>query len=429
MSILQWIGRKIGLLDGEAWRAFYDTGTWAGEPITPETAMQVSAFWACVRLISQTVGSLPLGIYERQADGSRKLQPDHPLYRLVHDAPNANQTAVEFWEGVLGSVCIVGNAFAEKKRNGQGQVVSLEPLCSDWMTVELTSAGAIRYRYRDPQRDERVLSQEQVFHVRGFGTGGLVGLSPIAFARQSLSSSRAAERAAASIFANGMRPSGWLLYKGGTLTPEQREQARKVLIEPMTGAANAGKTGILEADFDYRQATLSPEDSQMIETRSFSVEDVCRWLGVPPILIGHASQGQTMWGSGIEQIVIGWLTLGLRTYLIRTEQAIKRQLLRPDEQATLYPEFSVEGLLRADSTARANFYSTMAQNGIMTRNEIRSKENLPAMEGGDVLTVQVNLTPLADLGSAPADPAQQLRAAMLALMQGPDLKVIEGGRS
>jgi len=430
MSIISWIGRKIGLLDGDFWKAFYNNGTWAGESITPETAMQVSAFWACVKVISQTIGTLPLIVYEKNADGSRKPRPDLPLYPLLHDMPNADATAVEFWEGVAFCLCTCGNFFGEKKFNAQNQLVAIEALNPNWMDVRRGPTGGPKYTYQDPKTNERVIPETSIFHIKGFGTGGMVGLSPITFARQSLSAARAADRAAATIFANGMRPSGWLLYKGGTLTPEQRDQAKKVLIDPMSGVGNTGKTGILEADFDYKQATLSPEDSQMLETRAFNVEDVCRWLGVPPILIGHASAGQTMWGSGVEQILLGWLTLGLRPYLTRVEQSIKRSLILPQDRSRIYAEFSVEGLLRADSAGRAAFYSTMVQNGLMTRNEVRSKENLAAKDGGDILTVQSNLAPLDGLGSVPAQDAQQIRSALrnwLSDPEEPKLRLVSGG--
>jgi HK97 family phage portal protein len=246
------------------------------------------------------------------------------------------------------------------------------------------------------------LPESKVFHIRGFGIGGDVGLSPLAFARQTLGSALATEEAAARVFANGMRPQGFFTVEK-VLTQEQRAQAKSVLIDPYQGSQNAGKSGILEAGFKWQDVQMPAEDAQLLQSRQFSVEEVCRWLGIPPILVGHASAGQTMWGSGVEQIMLGWLTLGLRPYLARIEQSIKRSLLAPSERKVLYPEFTVEGLLRADSAGRANLYSTFAQNGIMTRNEIRALENLPSEEGGDVLTVQVNLQNISNLaeGASP----------------------------
>lgn len=249
--------------------------------------------------------------------------------------------------------------------------------------------------------------------------GGDIGLSPVAYARQTISAARATERAAATIFANGIRPSGWLVYKGGTLDAEQRKQARKNIIEPMTGAENSGKIGILEADFDYKQITIPPKDAELLLTRGFSVEEVCRWLGVPPILIGHSSTGQTMWGSGVEQIILGWLTLGLRPYLTRIEQAIKRSLIVPEDRAKIYAEFNIEGLLRADSAGRGEFYWKLAQLGALTPNQICDKENLPRFEGGDVHLLNQTLMPLEQLGMQP-DQVTALRSALQSFLAPPE---------
>jgi HK97 family phage portal protein len=398
MSIFTWIGRQFGLT-GQRW-AFMEENTYAGKPVNADTAMTVGAFWAGVRLISQTTGTLPLGLYRRRADNGRDVAADHPLYGILHDMPNADQTACEFWESAVGSLCIWGNAYAEKVMSGKN-LTALQQLSSCSAAVERTKEGALQYTFDD--RGKRVkLPESKVFHIRGFGIGGDVGLSPLAFARQTLGSALATEEAAARVFANGMRPQGFFTVEK-VLTQEQRAQAKSVLIDPYQGSQNAGKSGILEAGFKWQDVQMPAEDAQLLQSRQFSVEEVCRWLGIPPILVGHASAGQTMWGSGVEQIMLGWLTLGLRPYLARIEQSIKRSLLAPSERKVLYPEFTVEGLLRADSAGRANLYSTFAQNGIMTRNEIRALENLPSEEGGDVLTVQVNLQNISNLaeGASP----------------------------
>lgn len=405
MSLLQWLGKKIGLTDSAFWRAYFNTETWSGEPVSADVAMQVGAFWACTRLISQTVGVLPLNLYERKADGSREILVEDRRHKLMNHMPNAEQNSMEFMEGLAAALCVYGNSFAEKEFTGV-EVSFLKPMVSELVVVERTDAGRLQYRYRDPLRrnEERILRPEQVLHVKGFGFGGDLGLSPVAFARQSLGSARAIERTAASTFANGLRPSGWLVYKDGTLDDKQREQVRKQLIEPMQGPGNAGKTGVLEADFDYRQMSIPPEEAQMLESRAFSVEDICRWFGVPPILVGHATAGQTMWGSGIEQILLGWLTLGVTPYLRRFEKSVQRALIKPEDMGRLYFGFDVDALLAADSAARATLFSNYAQNGVMTRNEIRAKLNLPKQDGGDVLTVQVNLTPLAKLARTINEP-------------------------
>lgn len=252
-----------------------------------------------------------------------------------------------------------------------------------------------------------VLDEADVFHFRAFGNAGLRGLSPLTFARQTVAASIAADEASNKLFANGVRPSG-VLQTDQILKAEQRKDLRENIVAPLAGSSNAGGVFVLEGGMKFSQLSLSPADSQLLESRRWHVEEIARWFGIPPILIGHASQGQTMWGTGVEQIALSWLTLGLRAQLRRIEAAIALRLLEPDERATLYAEFAVEGLLRADSEARAKLYASFAQNGIMDRDEIRQKENLPRRGGGaGKLTVQANLLPVDDLGKVAVMPRER----------------------
>jgi HK97 family phage portal protein len=393
MRLLDWLGQRLGYRRRASVSAHMEVGSAAGQRVSADTAMQLSTVWSCVRLISETVATLPLAIYSRDASGGKTPAIAHPIYALLHDAPNADQTAAEFWESVCASLCLWGNAFAEIARQG-GRVIALTPLRPDMMQVERTKEGVLRYIHSEFGQ-KRILAEEDVFHVRGFGVGGELGLSPIAYARHSLGLAMAIDEAAAKLFANGMLASG-ILTSEGVLKPDQRAQLNRIM-ETYKASRNAGKLMILEAGLTYEPLQLSPEDSQMLAARSFSVEEICRWFRVPPFMVGHTTKS-TSWGTGLEQQMIGFLTFSLRPYLTRIEQSIKRKLITPAERATLFAEFSLEGLLRADSAARAAFYSQMAQNGIYTRNEIRAKENLRSMAGGDQLTVQSNLIPVARLG-------------------------------
>jgi HK97 family phage portal protein len=407
MSLTSWVGRLFGLRDTKILTAIYGGGSYAGKPVTVDTAMTVDAFFACVRLISSTIASLPLTITERAADGGRIVRRDHPLYMLLHDAPNADQTAFEFFESVVAHLCLWGNAFAEKTVSA-GQVRALTLLRPDLMTVYRDQLGALRYRYSD-QLGIREYAEDEIFHARAFGTGGDVGLSPISFGRQALGTAMAGEEAAGRTFANGLRPSGYFISPQ-VLTSEQREQARKVLIEPLQGSEHAGEAGLLEGGFTWQDVSIQPRDAELLLSRRHSIESVCRVMGVFPVLIGHNAEGTTQWGSGTEQLILAWYTLGLRPYLVRIEQAIKRSLIAPSERQIIAPEFVLEGLLRADSAGRAAFYSQMVQNGIYSRNDCRAKEGLPAVDGGDVLTAQTNLAPLETLGAI--DPRAAIRTAL-----------------
>lgn len=394
--------------DPENSRRGPDTGIFAGRYVGPQGAMQIAAWWACVRLIAETIATLPIGVYERKPDGSKANAANHPLYALIHDSPNGDQTAVEFWEGVVLALCINGNAFARKERRGDGTLVALTPLPSspDVMKVDRDERGALRYRYTYRGRAE-TRGEDDIFHVRGFGDGGDLGLSPVAFARQTLGLAEAVAASAGATFRNGMKASVFFKAPPGVkMTKEQRKEFRETFIDPYVGSTATASAGVLEHGFDVTTVSLPPRDAEMLLSWKFSVEEICRWLRVPPVLVGHAGEGQTMWGSGVEQIMLGWLTLGLRPYLTRIEQAIRKRLIVPAERGRLYAEFNVEGLLRADSVGRAALQASNAQNGIRSRNELRAMENLPPIEGGDMLTVQSNLVPLNMLGKVPPRPVQ-----------------------
>lgn len=368
--------------------------TTAGKIVSVDTALEIATVWACVRLLSETIATLPLMLYRTDDTGGRTVAADHALYSLLHDEPNADLTAVEFWEGVVLSLCLPGNAYARKERMGR-RLVALTPLAADRVAVRRRDDGRREYVHSD--RDGRqVYDEDDIFHVRGFGSAGDVGLSPIAYARQSLGAAMAADEHAAALFANGVQPSG-VLTIDQVLDADQRREVRENIVAPMAGSGNAGSLFVLEAGMKFQAISMTPEDAQFLQTRSFHVEEICRWFRVPPFMVGHTEK-TTSWGTGLEQQMIGFLTFGLRPYLSRIEQAIKRSLIVPEERRRLTPEFKVEGLLRADSKARADFYATMVQNGIMDRNEVRRLENLPPRPGADALTVQSQNVPL---GQAP----------------------------
>lgn len=413
--------RSLTLRSGAAWRAYYGGGSAAGKTVTPESAMTVAAAWSCIRLLSQTVATLPLGVYEGLG-ADRKPAEDYWLADILSRSPNADQTPVEFFEGVLGCLALRGNFFARKAMmNEAGRFVSLETMFPDSTTMR-REGGSVVFDWVDPDGKKYTLPEREVLHIKGFGIGGDLGLSPIAFARQTLGASMAADESAAKVFANGLQPSGFLEV-AQELDKDQRAELNKVMSE-YVGSTNVGKLMILEAGMKFNPLSMKPEEAQLLLTRRFNVEEVCRWFGIPPILIGHAADGQTMWGSGVEQIMIAWLTLGLRPYLVRIEQAIVKRAMPAADRAKFKPEFNVEGLLRADSQGRAALYSALAQNGLRTRNELRRLDNAPPVDGGDDLTVQSNLVRLQDLGAIVANgggQSQQVREAFRSWLGVQDL--------
>ena len=396
-KMLRGLRTALSLLSPSSWKGVFEASSYTGKTITASNALTLSTVWACVRLVSGTISSLPFMVYKEGSDGNRTVFKAHPLYGLLHDSPNADQTALDFWQFMCVALELWGNAFARISRSTGGKIVALIPLRPDAVVVRKVADGSIRYRFIDNGRTFDV-GQDEMFHVRGFGGSPLGGLSTLAFGRHSFGVAMAQEEATGQMSRNGLRPSGVLTTKDAkTLTKEQRDDIYKYVVEPLAGDNN-GKPMVLEAGLGWQSLSLNAVDAQMIESRQFSVEDGCRWFGVPPHMVGHTA-GNTHLGSSIEQQTLGWLIFGLRERIKRIEQAVMKQLLTAAERLTITVEINIEGLLRADSAGRAEFYSTMVQNGIMTRNEVRRLENLPPLPGGDQLTIQSNMIPADKLGT------------------------------
>lgn len=364
----------------------------SGKTVSTDKALQLSAVWSCVRLLSESISTLPLKIYQYQADGSRVIAKDHPAYRVLCRRPNAEMTPSRFMLMVVASLCLQGNAYIEKRYIG-GKLVSLQPLLPQLVTVKRLDNGLLDYQYVEQGGKNRPIPVKNMMHIRGFGLDGVVGLTPIQVGRNILGSAIATDETAAKIFRNGLLASGFLSSKTA-LTKEQREKLRGYL-NAFISSENAGKLMILENDLTYNGISMNPEDAQLLQSRSWSIEEICRWFRVPPFMVGHADK-QSSWASSVEGMNMQFLTNTLRPLLVNIEQEINRCLLDSDDD--YYAEFSVEGLLRADSAGRAAYYTTALQNGWMSRNDVRRLENLPPIEGGDIYTVQLNLTPIEQLG-------------------------------
>lgn len=388
-AIVNWLGESIGLNDAAFWQEWYGTSS-SGKVVTAEKALALASVWACVRLLSESVSTLPMKVYERDRDGSRKLASAHPAYQVLCRRPNSEMTPSRFMLMIVASICLRGNAYVEKKMIGT-KLVSLVPLLPQCMKVERLDSGELQYTYTE-KGVARVISVKNMMHIRGFGLDGVCGMMPMRTGRDVFGAAMAVEESAAKIFENGIQTSGFFLSKS-LLTKEQRQKNRENL-NRFVGSKNAGKVMVLEGDMSYQGITLNPEDAQMLESRSFSIEEICRWFRVPPFMVGHTTK-QSSWASSVEGMNLLFLTNTLRPMLVNIEQEISRCLLNGDED--LFAEFSVEGLLRADSAGRAAYYTTALQNGWMSRNDVRRLENLPPIEGGDIYTVQLNLTPLEDL--------------------------------
>ncbi|MGS7351039.1 phage portal protein [Klebsiella pneumoniae] len=399
-ALLNWLGVPIGLTTGEFWQEWFGTSS-SGKVVTADKIIRLSTVWACVRLLSESVSTLPLKIYERQSDGSRKLAQNNLAYQILCRRPNPEMTPSRFMLMIVASICLRGNAFVEKFFIGN-KLVSMVPLLPQKMVVKRLDSGKLQYTYTEngvPQ----IIPVDRMMHIRGFGLDGVCGMMPTMAGVDVFGAAMSVDEAAAKIFENGLQSTGFLSSKTA-LNKEQRERLRQNL-QSFIGSKNAGKLMVLENELTYQNVTMNPEAAQLLESRSFSIEEICRWFRVPPFMVGHTTK-QSSWASSLEGMNMLFLTHTLRPLLVNIEQEISRCLLNSDED--LFAEFSVEGLLRADSAGRAAYYTSALQNGWMSRNDVRRLENMPPIEGGDIYTVQLNLTQLKNLENS--NPAVQALA-------------------
>lgn len=408
-ALQSWLGVPIGLKDGTFWQEWFGSSA-SGKHVSVDKAMQLSTVWACVRLLSESVSTLPLKLYRRLPDGSRETASEHPLYRVLCRTPNSEMTPQRFMLLVVASICLRGNAFVEKKMIGN-RIIALIPLLPQCMTVKRLDNGRLQYKYNE-NGTEREIPEKNLMHIRGFGLDGVCGMLPVTTGREIFGSAMAVEEAAAKVFAQGMQASG-ILSSDSKITPQQREQLRTSL-NAFVGSNNAGKIMVAEAGFKYQGITMNPEAAQMLESRSFNIEEMCRWFRVPPFMVGHMDK-QSSWASSVEAQNLHFLTNSLRPLLVNIEQEITRCLIGDADADEYFAEFAVEGLLRADSAGRGAWYNTALQNGWMCRNEVRKLENMPPIPGGDTFTVQSALVPLDQLGKQSAGMSPAATAFMLRL--------------
>lgn len=399
MNIFQkavmYLARNVGLTDTRL-SQFASGGSTSnsGESVTIGSALGLSATWACVNLLAGTIASLPLMIYRTDSSGVRTVAKDHPLYWVLHDSPNYDQTAVDFWEFMAACIELHGNAYAEIQSRPSGEVYSLTPIAPDTVSARRLENGDISYRWTDETGVAREETQSRILHIRGFGGGPLGGASTLSVCRNTFGAAQATDKAASTMFANGALPSG-VLSTDKTLTAPQRKDAEELLTQKFVGALNAGRPMLLDNGVTWTQLTISPEDAQMLESRKFSGEEICRLFGVPPAMVGYGDKSSN-WGTGKEQDVLGFQKFNLRRRLKRIEQALMKQLLTArDRLDGITIEFNLEGLLRGDSEARAAFYKSGLNDGWLTINEVRAIENLAPVDGGDTARVQMQNVPLA----------------------------------
>jgi HK97 family phage portal protein len=366
----------------------------AGVNISEYNAMTSTAVYACVRVLSETIASLPLPLYRRLERGKEKATY-HPLYFLLHDMPNPDMTSFTFRETLMSHLLLWGNAYAQVIRDGKGNISELWPLLPDRMSVERDLiSGQLVYKYsKDGQ--QILLKQEEVLHIPGLGFDGIKGYSPIHMAREAVGLALATEEFGSRFFANGARPGGILEHPGVVKDPEK---LRKSWEEVYKGVKNFHKIAVLEEGMKYHEIGIPPEDAQFLETRKFQLNEICRIFRVPPHLVGDLERATF---SNIEHQSIEFVVHAVRPWLVRWEQAITKCLLREGERKMYFPKFTVDGLLRRDFKARMEGYAIGRQNGWLSANDIRELEDMnpiPEEQGGDIYLVNGNMIPAKSAG-------------------------------
>lgn len=371
-------------------------------PMSPDIALQISTVYACARLLAGTVSSLPLMVFKEDSRGNRKVDRGSRLWTILHDQPNAVMTASDFWQAMILQWALRGNAYAQIVRDAVGDVISLWPLSSDQMTVfSDKETGRLVYQYvRDSQTYD--LTPDQVLHIKDIGTG-ILGFSKLEFMGSSVQEAMATQKYTMQNAQNFGRPSGILTVDH--VLDRKKGQADAVGRALGSFKSESGKLIVLEADMKFQQVALTPEQSQLLESRKYGVEEICRWFGVPPVLIG--ASGATTWGSGIAEIVSGFHKFTLNPLLKSIEQALESRILRAEERGSVVIEFNLDAFFRGDLQSRYAAYATAVQNGFKTRNEVRALENDPPISGGDTPTAQTNLAPLDKLGEVASSNAPQ----------------------
>lgn len=382
---------------------FFMGNSSSGKTVTERSAMQMTAVYACVRILSEAVAGLPLHFYRYKADGSKEKAIDSNLYHLLHDEPNPEMSSFVFRETLMTHLLLWGNAYAQIIRNGKGEVIALYPLMPNKMSVDRNENGKLYYTYTRSDCEPNamngssvVLEPKDVLHIPGLGFDGLVGYSPIAMAKNAIGLAIATEEFGSKFFANGAAPSGVLEHPGTIKDPSRVREAWQ---SQFGGSGNSGKVAVLEEGMKYTPISISPEQAQFLETRKFQINEIARIFRVPPHMVGDLEKSSF---SNIEQQSLEFVKYTLDPWVVRWEQSLSRSLLSEDEKKQYFFKFNLEGLLRGDYQSRMNGYAIARQNGWMSANDIRELEDLDKLspeQGGDLYLVNGNMLPLEKAGA------------------------------
>ena len=364
--------------------------SYSEQNITPEISLTVSAVLAAFTILAEDLSSLPLILYQRIGRVKTRAYTNS-YYRLLHDRPNPEHSSMVFRELVEGHLLAWGNFYGQQIWDRKGDVVEVWPLRPDRMSVARVESQRI-YNYVTSSGEQRVFLPDEILHIPAFGFDGLIGYSRISLARNAIGLSISAEKYGSKFFANGAT-AGVVIEHPDKLSDEAYEHLRDSWEEQHRGVDNAHKAAILEEGMKIEKIGIPPDDAQFLETRKFQVSEIARIFRVPPHMIGDVEKS-TSWGSGIDSQEQGYVNHTLRPWATRIEEALRLQVLPEAMQDNFYYEHLMDALLRGDIAVRYEAYVKAIQNGILSPNEVRSRENMNPYKGGDVYWRPLNMEAL-----------------------------------
>ena len=382
----------------------------SGVRVSADAAMRLAAVYACVRILSETMASLPLVVYRQKSDGGKERVTDHWLFRVLGKRPNRYQNPFEWREMLQGHLALRGNAFCQILTNNRGEITELIPIHPDRVRVEMLNGGDYRYRIRDQKGDELVFPRGEIWHLRGLSSDGVLGLSPIELSRESLGMALAAQDYGARFFANDAKPTGgWIEFPGSFKDPEAKRVFRESYQAAQSGT-NRGKVLVLENGMKFHEVGVTNKDAQFLELRKFQITDIARLFRVPPHMIADLDRATF---SNIEQQSLEFVMHTMTPWAERWEASIEADLMLDGDALEI--EFDFANLMRGDAASRSAYYQSGIQNGWLTRNEARIAENLNPIAGLD--------QPLRPLNMVEEEDAEE------AEMEGPETEQPESEES
>lgn len=413
---------KTSLANPDEWLIdiFAGPETAAGVRVNEKSALASTAVFGAIRVLAETIGSLPLIVYERLDPRGKRRASDHRLFPILHDQANPEMTAVMFRETLTGHMVSWGNAYAEIEYDHASRVVALWPLLPDRTYPQRVNGRKVFITHVNgtpvPLADDRVL------HIAGLGYDGLVGYSPIFLARQAIALALATEEFGARYFGNGARPGGALKHKG-RLDQPTHDRLKASWAAAHQGLTNSQRVAILEEGMEWQSIGVPPEDSQFLETRKFQVNEISRIFRVPPHMLADLERATF---SNIEHQGIEFVVHTLRPWLVRWEQTLLAKLF--GVRGRNFAEFLVDGLLRGDIVSRYNAYAVGRNGGWLSSDDIRDMENMNPLgpeKGGDIYLVPLNMVPADKVGelsgqpvAPPTDADEEMQARWRKVLDG-----------